>query len=117
MLLDERIIICWSECWLKSAASGWTDRVSPASTDRRCMRESIVSNIVSTIQLLFTTSACPASQPSRVRRGVETHTHALGDVLHLFCLLEVLPVLKPPVNPACQAVGTRLPREQPKAKE
>lgn len=96
-----------------SVGSHWMDSQcfsSLLATDRRCMRESIVSNIVSTIQLLFTTSACPASQPSRVRRGIETHTHTLRDLLHLFCLLEVLPVLKPPVNPACQSVGTWLPR-------
>lgn len=47
------------------------------------MREVIVSNIVSTIQLLFTTSACPASQPSKEKQGIESgkrerkiHTHA-----------------------------------------
>lgn len=44
------------------------------------MREGIVSNIVSIIQLLSTTSACPASQPSREKRGIEIgkrerHTH------------------------------------------
>lgn len=89
------------KCLLKwvLTVTGWTGNISIVSgIDRGCMREGIVSNIVSIIQLLFTTSACPASQPSREKQGIEreklARTHI--DILHL----------KPPVNPVCQSVGT-----------
>lgn len=49
------------------------------ATARVRAREGIVSNIVSAIQLLFTTSACPASHPSKERQpregGVSTRTY------------------------------------------
>ena len=73
--------------------------------------EGIVSNIVSTIQLLFTTTACPTSQTSKEKLGIESvkrERNRYTDIytLHLFCLLLVMPVLMPLVNPVCQSAGT-----------
>lgn len=106
-----------------SVGSHWMDSQcfsSLLATDRRCMRESIVSNIVSTIQLLFTTSACPASQPSRVRRGIETHTHTHTQR----CAAFILPArgaacVKAPGEPSVSVCWymAAASRKQPKAKE
>lgn len=85
------------------------------ATVRVRAREGIVSNIVSAIQLLFTTSACPASQPSTERQeregGISTRTymyHIYTVYAALFSLVSVLPVLNPPGEHAmsvCQYVA------------
>ncbi len=95
------------------------------------MREDIVSNIVSTIQLLFTTSACPASQPSKEKQGIEsgkrarkthtrTHTHTHTHTYTAF----ILPALgaacvkapgEPSVSVCWYMAGAS--RKQPTAKE
>lgn len=84
------------------------------------MSQGIVSNIVSTIQLLFTTSACPASQPSKKKQGIESgkrHTHIQYTTF-------ILPALgaasvKAPGEPSvsvCQYMAGAS-RKQPTAKE
>lgn len=92
------------------------------ATVRVCAREGIVSNIVSAIQLLFTTSACPASQRAKERqrreRGISTRTymcHIYAVYAALISTVLVLPVLNPPTPLA----GTRpaILTKQPTAKE
>lgn len=82
------------------------------ATARVRAREGIVSNIVSAIQLLFTTSACPAFQPSKERQpregGMSTRTymcHIYAVYAALSSSVSVLPVLNPPGEHACQYVA------------
>lgn len=75
--------------------------------------EDIVGNVVRYIQLLSTTSAFPASQKHGKESGKgkkKTIQHITAHVFIYILPSKVQPVLKPPVNPACQFVGTWLPR-------
>lgn len=98
------------------------------ATVRVCTREGIVSNIVSAIQLLFTTSACPASQPSKERqrreRGINTHTHIYVSTYAALYMQRLLSGLgagrvEAPGEPASSVCGARpaILTKQPTAKE